>query len=61
MQAKSEERLYTWRWKAILPERHGQLCRLLVSGRMNSVLVEFVADGWRVVTSRYAIRKVPSG
>ncbi len=28
------------------------------SGSMNSVLVEFEADGYRVVTSRYAVRQI---
>lgn len=45
-----------WFWKKWLPERHGQPCRVLARGRMNSVLVEF-ADGWRVITSRYAVRR----
>jgi len=40
-----------------LPERKGQRCRILVRAkRMNSVLVEF-EDGFRVVTSRYAVRR----
>jgi hypothetical protein len=30
---------------------------VLVRGRMNSVLVEFV-DGEKVVTSRYAVRRI---
>ncbi len=37
--------------------RHGQLCRVLAVGRMNSALVEF-EDGTKVVTSRYAVRKL---
>jgi len=49
---------YRWHWRSRLPERHGQLCRVLVRGRMNSVLIEFLADGWRVVASRYAVRRV---
>ena len=40
-----------------MPERKGQRCRILVRAkRMNSVLVEF-EDGFRVVTSRYAVRR----
>lgn len=46
-----------WYWRARLPERKGQRCRVLARGKMNSILVEF-ADGWKVVTSRYAVRKV---
>jgi len=47
---------HVWWWRARLPERKGQPCRVLARGAMNSVLVEF-ADGLRVVTSRYAVRK----
>jgi hypothetical protein len=50
--------LYRWHSRTRLPERHGQLVRLICTGRLNSCLVEFVSDGWRVVTSRYAIRRV---
>ena len=48
--------LYRWFWKARLPERRGQLFRVLVRGKLNSCLIEF-EDGWRVVTSRNALRK----
>ena len=51
------EPLYRWHWCTRLPERRGQLLRLIVSGRMNSCLVEFIDDGWRVVTSRNALRR----
>ena len=47
-----------WFWKQKLPERRGQLCRIVAAGRKNSALVEF-ADGFRVLTSRYAVRKAP--
>lgn len=47
---------HVWHWRSRLPERKGERCRVLVRGRMNSVLVEF-ADGLRVVTSRYAVRR----
>ena len=49
--------LYRWRLRSRLGERHGTLCRVLVRGRMNSILVEFLEDGWRVVTSRFAVRR----
>lgn len=49
---------HVWRVRKYLPERFGERCRVLVTGRMNSVLVEF-ADGYRVVTSRYFVRKLP--
>lgn len=48
--------LYRWHWRARLPERRGQLFRLLATGRLNSCLIEF-EDGWRVITSRNALRK----
>ncbi len=48
--------LYRWYWKARLPERRGQLFRVLARGRMNSCRIEF-DDGWQVVTSRNALRK----
>ena len=47
---------YVWFWRARLPERKGQRCRVILRGGMNSALVEF-QDGQRVVTSRYAVRK----
>ena len=50
---------HRWFWRKRLPDRKGQPCRVLVRGRMNSILVEFT-DGFRVVTSRYAVRKVLS-
>ena len=47
---------YIWFWKSRLPERKGQPCRVLArSKRMNSILVEF-GDGYKVITSRYAVR-----
>jgi len=45
-----------WYSRARLPERKGQRCKVLVRGKMNSALVEF-EDGFRVITSRYAVRK----
>ncbi len=48
---------YVWFWRVRLPERKGQLCSVIARGRLNSILVEF-ADGFQVITSRYAVRKV---
>jgi hypothetical protein len=48
---------HVWFWKSRLPERKGKLCRVIARGKMNSILVEF-EDGMKVVTSRYAVRKV---
>lgn len=47
-----------WFWKSRLPERKGQACRIIARGTMNSCLVEF-ADGFKVVTSRFAVRRLP--
>jgi len=48
---------HVWFWRKWLPERKGQLCRVLARGKKNSCLVEF-CDGFRVITSRYAVRKI---
>ena len=50
---------YYWRVYTRLPERFGERCRVIVFGRrMNSALVEFESDKYRVVTSRNYYRKV---
>lgn len=58
MEAEINETTFDWVWRVTtrLPERKGQLCRVLVWGKMNSVLVEF-EDGFQVVTSRNYLRK----
>lgn len=33
------------------------LFRVIARGKLNSCLIEFLEDGWRVVTSRNALRK----
>jgi len=48
---------YYWRIKKQLPERFKTRCRLLASGKMNSVLIEF-EDGLKVITNRYFIRRL---
>ncbi len=45
-----------WYWRKWLPERNGQPCRILARFK-GSILIEF-ADGWQVVTSRWAVRKL---
>ena len=47
---------HVWFWRVRLPERKDEPCRVVARGRKNSVLIEF-ADGLRVITSRYAVRK----
>ena len=46
---------YTWYWRKKLGHRKGQRCMVVTRGKMNSILVEF-EDGFRVITSRYAVR-----
>jgi len=48
--------LYVWRVSTRLPERKGQLCKVLARGKMNNCLVEFL-DGLKVITSRNYLRK----
>lgn len=48
---------HIWFWRSRLPERKGQLCRVLARGAMNSIMVEF-EDGYRVITSRFAVRRI---
>jgi hypothetical protein len=47
---------HVWFWRSRLSERKGQRCRVVARGAMNSVLVEF-DDGYRTVTSRWAVRR----
>lgn len=49
--------VWYWRPSFMRPvDRKGEPCRVLARGRRNSVLVEF-PDGFRVITSRYAVRR----
>lgn len=50
------EKLYRFMWnRPGLIGRKGQLCRVLVRGKMNSCAIEFM-DGFRAIVSRNAIR-----
>lgn len=51
------DQLYIWRVATRLPERKGTLCRVLIRGKLNNCLVEFVDDKYRVVTSRNYVRR----
>jgi hypothetical protein len=52
----SAEYDHVWRWRARLPERYGERCRIIVRAlAMNSVGIEFERDRWRVCTSRWAV------
>lgn len=47
-----------WRLRCRLPERHGQPCRVVARGALNTVAIEF-ADGVRYFVSRWAVRRLP--
>jgi hypothetical protein len=49
--------MYLYRWNRM--DRKNQLCKVLVRGKQNSCLVEFL-DGFKAVTSRNALRKAVS-
>lgn len=51
-----KNKLMVYVWKK-LPERTKQYCVVLAKGKKNSVLVQF-EDGFKMITSNYAIRKV---
>lgn len=53
---------YAWGPRLVIPglavlDRKGELCRVIVRGRMNSALIEFERDGFRAVVSRNALRR----
>lgn len=47
---------YIWHWRTKLPERRGQRCRIVERKGDHEILVEF-EDGFRVATSRFAVRQ----
>jgi len=47
---------HVWYWKKRLPDRKGHPCRVNATGEMDKVEVEF-EDGFKVITSRWAVRK----
>ncbi len=52
--------LYYWRFRKYLPERCGKLCMVLARGRgrgPRNALVEFLDDGFRVVSTRFCVRR----
>ncbi len=58
--AASEPLTHFWRVRTTLPDRTGQRCRVVARGAgpgPRNILVEF-ADGYRVVTHRYAVRRL---
>lgn len=51
----TKQYVYGWKNNAKRRNLHGKQCRVLVWGKMNSVLVEF-KDGNKEVISRHALR-----
>jgi hypothetical protein len=51
------EYVYVWRNNARRATLYGRRCRLIATGAMGTVLVEF-EDGERVTTSRRALRRL---
>jgi hypothetical protein len=49
--------VYSWRNNERRAGLHGRRCRIVASGRMGTVLVEF-ENGERVTTSHRAVRRV---
>ena len=47
---------YIYFWKKYRPELKDKPCRLIKTGKLNSVEIEF-GNGERIITSRYALRK----
>lgn len=52
------EYVYIWGNNVRRARLKGRVCRIVASGRMNTVLVEFTDTGERVTTSRRALRPV---
>ena len=63
--AKTTRELFEYRWflRRVLPDRHGQLCRVLEKpwrpGGSLYITVEFL-DGVRIETTRVAVKRVRS-
>jgi len=52
---------HTWRFKKYLTDRFGQKCKTCgIRGKNGNILVAF-EDGYKVVTSRFAVRKLKDG
>lgn len=64
MEAVTFDHVWWWRVRPVdlvtgaVTDRKGQACRIVARGAMNSIDVEF-PDGFRVITSRYAVRRKP--
>ena len=49
------DQLYIYRWDR--QGRKGQTCRVTARGKFNSIRVEFISDGYVMITSGNAIRR----
>jgi hypothetical protein len=49
--------VYFWKNNPLRAARKGQPCKVLVRGKMGSVLIEF-EDGFKMCTGRYSIRPI---
>ncbi len=54
------EMLYQYYWSnsPTRAKMKGRICRVLASGAMNTVMIQFLDNGERTTTSRRAIRRV---
>jgi len=52
----SSSQLYTYRWDR--QGRKGQTCKVTARGKFNSICVVFESDGYHMITSGNAIRKL---
>ena len=57
------EQLYRYHWgnNPTRAKLKGRICRVLKSGGMNTIMLEFLDNGERVSSSRQAIRRVKHG
>ncbi len=54
------EQLYKFAWgnSPTRAKMKGRICRVLASGAMNTIMIEFLDNGERTTISRRAIRRV---
>jgi hypothetical protein len=48
--------IYTWKNNSKRETMFGRICRVIVRGKLNSALVEFVDNGQREIVSRNALK-----
>jgi hypothetical protein len=52
--------VYVWSNNPRRAQLVGRRCVVLARGRMNTILVQFLDNGERVTTSRYAVKRAPT-